>query len=42
LEMLCKFKGVGHCTSAKRMTSRLRHVAEVFPPAKQGTILKNH
>jgi len=28
-----------HCTSAKRMTSLLRHVAEAFPPARQATIL---
>jgi len=28
-----------HCTSAKRMTSILRHVAEAFSPARQGTIL---
>ena len=27
---------------AGRMTSILRHVAEVFPPARQGTILNNH
>jgi len=36
-----------HCTSqagtsAKRMTSILRHVAEAFPPARQGTILNNN
>jgi len=30
------------CTSAKRMTSILRHVAEAFPPARQGTILNSH
>jgi len=40
--MLCKLKGAGHCTLAKRMTSILRHVAEAFPPARQGTILNNH
>jgi len=40
--MLCKLKGAGHCTSARRMTSVLRHVAETFPPARQGTILNNH
>jgi len=40
--MLCKLKGAGHCTSAKRMTSIFRHVAEEFPPAKQGTIISNH
>jgi len=41
--MLCKLKGAGHCTSAKRMTSILRHVAEDFPPANQpSTILSNH
>jgi len=39
LNMLCKIKGAGHCTSAKRMTSIWRHVAEAFPPARQGTIL---
>jgi len=42
LNMQCKLKGAGHCTSAKRMTSILRHVAEAFPPARQGTILKSH
>jgi len=31
-----------HCTLAKRMTSILRHVAEAFPPARQGTILNSH
>jgi len=40
--MLCKLKGAGHCTSAKRITSILRHVAEAFPPATQGTTLNNH
>jgi len=40
--MLCKLKGAGHCTSAKRLTSLLRHVAAAFPPARQGTILNNH
>jgi len=40
--MLCKLKGAVHCTSAKRMTSILRHVAEAFPPARQGTILNSH
>jgi len=40
--MLCKFKGAGHCTSAKRMTSFLRHVAEAFPSATQGTILNSN
>jgi len=38
--MLCIFIGAGHCTSAKRMTSIVRHVA--FPPARQGTIRNNH
>ena len=33
---------VCHCTSAGRMTSILRHVAEAFSPARQGTILNNH
>jgi len=40
--MLCKLKGAGHCTSAKRRISILKHVAEAFPPARQGTILNNH
>jgi len=40
--MLCKLKGAGHCTWAKRITSILRHVAGAFPPARQGTILNNH
>jgi len=40
--MLCKLKGAGHWTSAKRMTSILRHVAEAFSPARQGTILNSH
>jgi len=31
-----------HCTSAKRMTSILRNVAEAFPPARRGTILNSH
>jgi len=31
-----------HCTSSKRVTSILRHVAEAFPPARQGTILNSH
>jgi len=31
-----------HCTSAKRMTSILRHVTEVFLSARQGTILNSH
>jgi len=31
-----------HFTSAKRMTSILRLVAEEFPPARQGTILNYH
>jgi len=34
-----KHRGAGHCTSATRMTSILRHVAEAFPLARQGTIL---
>jgi len=37
-----QLKGAGHCTSAKRITSILRHVAEAFPPAMQGTILNFH
>jgi len=28
--------------SAKRMTSILRHVADSFPPARQGTILSSN
>jgi len=28
--MLCKLKGAGHCTSAKRMTRILRHVADML------------
>jgi len=40
--MRCKLKGAGHCTSAKRMTSILRYVAEAFPPARQGTILNSY
>jgi len=31
-----------HCTSEKRMTSILRHVAEAFLHARQGTILISH
>jgi len=31
-----------HCTSAKRMTSILRHVPQAFPPAGQGAILNSH
>jgi len=41
LEMLYKLKGASHCTSAKGMTSILKHVAEACPP-RQGTILNNH
>jgi len=40
--MLCRLKGAGHCTSAKRITSILSHVAEAFPPARQVTILNSH
>jgi len=36
--MLCKLKN----TSAKRMTSILRHVPEAFHPAEQGTILNSY
>jgi len=39
---LSKLRGASHCTSAKRMTSILRHVADAFPPARQGTILNSH
>jgi len=42
LNVLCKLKFAGHCASAKRMTSILRHVAEAFPLARQGTILNSH
>jgi len=37
-----KLRGADHCRSAKRMTSILRHVAEAFPPGRQGTILNFH
>jgi len=37
-----KLRDAGHCTSAKRMTSIMRHVAEALPPARQGTILNSH
>jgi len=37
-----KLRGAGHSTSAICMTSILRHVAEAFPPARQGTILNAH
>jgi len=37
-----KLRGAGHCTSAKHMTSFLRHIAEALPPARQGTILNSH
>jgi len=40
--MLCKLRGVCHRTLAKRIVSILRHVAEAFPPARQGTILNSH
>jgi len=40
--MLYKLEGAGNCTSAKRMTSILRYVAEAFPPARQGTNLNSH
>jgi len=40
--MLCKLKGVQHYTSAKRMTSIVKHVAKAFPPDRQGTILNSH
>jgi len=33
---------IAQCTSAKRMTIILRHVAEAFPPARQETILNSH
>jgi len=37
-----QLRGAGHCTSAKCLTSILRHVAKAFPPATQGTILNSH
>jgi len=37
-----KLRGAGHYKSAKRMTRILRHVAEAFPPARQGTIINSH
>ena len=37
-----KLRGAGHCTSAGHMIRILRHVAEAFPPDRQGTILNNH
>ena len=40
--MQSKFRGSGHCTSAGRITSILWDITEEFPPARQGTILKNH
>jgi len=40
--MLCKLNAACHCTSAKCINSILRHVAEAFPPARQGTILNSH
>jgi len=40
--MLCKLKGTGFGTSAKRITSILRHIAEAVSPARQGTILNSH
>jgi len=36
-----KLRDAGHCKSAKRMTSIMRHVAEAFPPARQRTIILN-
>jgi len=41
-KMQNKLRGAVHCTSAKHMTSILKHVAEAFPPARQGTILNSH
>ena len=34
-------QSAGHCTSAGRIISVLWHIAEAFPPARQGTIPKN-
>jgi len=42
LNMRSKLKGAGHYTSAKRMTSILRHIAAAFSPARQGTILNSY
>jgi len=42
LKHAMKNKGAGQCTSSKGMTSILRHVAEAFPPARQGTIPNSH
>ena len=42
--MQSKLTGVGvdHCTSTRRMTSIVKHVAEAFPTERQGIILNNH
>ena len=40
--MQCKLRSAGHCTSTGRMTNALWHIAEAFPPARQGTIVNNH
>jgi len=40
--MLCKLKGAGLYTSVNCMTSIFRHVAEAFPPARQGKIVNSH
>jgi len=45
LKHAMQLKGAGHCTSAKYMTTLtniLRHIAEAFPFARQGTILNSH
>jgi len=42
LNMLCKLKGAGHCTSAKGMTSILRHVSEAFPPIESSVLPPIH
>jgi len=39
---MSKLRGAGLCTSAKRMTSILMHVAEAFPSARLGTIRNSH
>jgi len=42
VQVIAQDAGHSFCTSAKRMKSILRHVAEAFPPARQGTILNSH
>jgi len=40
--MQTKLKCADYCTFAKRMICILRHVAEAFRPARQGTNLNSH